>query len=98
VLEAADGNERLRFCRQHEPDLMLLDIFMSVMDGLEVLRNLRIGGPSVKVIANSMGSVEIRIDGYLQVAESLGAIRSLRKPMEPAALLKAVEETLREVE
>lgn len=41
VWEAADGGEVLRLVRAHSPELVLLDIWMPVLNGLEVLENLR---------------------------------------------------------
>jgi DNA-binding response OmpR family regulator len=41
VWEAADGGEALHLVRTHSPELLLLDIWMPVMNGLEVLEYLR---------------------------------------------------------
>src|SRR5262249_22040116 len=52
VWEAADGGEALRLVRAHSPELLLLDIWMPVLNGLEVLEMLR-GNPDyvgVKVV------------------------------------------------
>ena len=41
VMEAADGAEGLRMIAEHNPDLVVLDLFMPAPDGFEVLRTLR---------------------------------------------------------
>ncbi len=41
VAEAANGREAIEACRQHEPDVLSLDLAMPEVDGLEVLRKLR---------------------------------------------------------
>jgi CheY-like chemotaxis protein len=74
VWEAADGGEALRLVRAHSPDLLLLDLWMPVMNGLEVLEFLRgnPAGAAVKVVVLSQkddadthleGSA-LGIDGY----------------------------------
>src|SRR5690606_18159431 len=41
VAEAGDGQEALHACAEHDPDLLLLDIAMPGIDGLEVARHLK---------------------------------------------------------
>src|SRR6516162_11433132 len=41
TLQAADGDEALRAATQHHPDLVLLDVMMPKLDGLEVCRRLK---------------------------------------------------------
>ena len=53
VIEAANGAEGLRLAEEKHPDLILLDIFMPVMDGITMLSKLRStgeGGKTVHVI------------------------------------------------
>jgi len=48
---AGTGMEVLRIVAAHEPDIVLLDLEMPGMDGLEVLKNLRRDHPKIKVMA-----------------------------------------------
>lgn len=56
VGEAADGREALRLVQELTPDLLLLDIRMPVMDGLQVLEHLRAQGMPVRVVVLSAHS------------------------------------------
>jgi len=54
VYTASNGIEGLKQLKKHKPDIMLLDIFMPVMDGQEVLRNLnKTDFPRVKIVVCS---------------------------------------------
>ena len=50
VAEADNGSDAVQLAREHKPDLVLLDISMPKLDGLEVLNRLYDLGPAVKVI------------------------------------------------
>ena len=50
VAEAGDGHEALHACAAHDPDVVLLDIAMPGMDGLEVLQALRKAWPALPVL------------------------------------------------
>lgn len=58
VLEAQDGPAALEIYQEHKPDLILLDIMMPLMSGLEVLEDLHKRGSKVPVIilSNVMSS------------------------------------------
>jgi CheY-like chemotaxis protein len=93
VVDAADGAAGLRQYREQGADLVLVDVFMPDMDGLQVIRALRIAIPRPKVVAMSGGG---RI-GYLDVLKTAGAVgaaRTLRKPFESRELLAAIGEVL----
>ncbi|HEY1483404.1 MAG TPA: response regulator transcription factor [Candidatus Acidoferrum sp.] len=51
--EAADGRETIRIARELLPDLILLDVSMPEMDGLQATRLLRAALPSVKIVIMS---------------------------------------------
>lgn len=77
VVTAADGEEGLRLARTEAPDLILLDILMPKMSGIEVLRALKAdeGTRSIPVLVLSNSSQE----GSIQQAMALGAIGYLVK-------------------
>ena len=75
VGEAADGVEAIEMARQHRPDLMLLDVSMPVMDGLETLPRVLEVSPGTRVAMYS-GFQE---QGLAQRALELGAAVFLEK-------------------
>jgi len=58
VAEAEDGETALTCAKQHLPDVILLDLKMPGLDGLEVIRRLKRSNPSVKIIALSALSAD----------------------------------------
>ncbi len=81
VLEAGDGSEALNLLRTNPVELILCDINMPVMNGLELLRTLRTenvaaGVPVVMVTTES--SIE-----HVKEAVALGASGYIRKPFTP---------------
>jgi len=78
-------------------DLVVLDIFMPTMDGLETMKLVRELRPVTPIIAMS-GKPVTQDSGsepdFLAMATKLGAVRSLPKPFRPAALLATLAECL----
>ena len=95
VIDAADGDAGLRLQREQAADLELVDIFMPERDGLEVIRALRAEIPQPKIIAMSGGGQTGQIE-VLEAAAAFGAARTLLKPFQPRALLRAIRELLGE--
>jgi CheY-like chemotaxis protein len=71
VLTAENGKQGLRLLEHQEVDLILVDIFMPEMDGLELIPLLRKIRPASKIIAISGGS---------QVRETISTPRSTWEP------------------
>ena len=92
VLSAAGGKEGLRLLHDQVVDVILVDIFMPDMDGLELIPLLRKTRPANKIIAISGGSDK---GNYLDVAKHLGANDTLKKPFSPQELLDAVATQLK---
>lgn len=90
VVEAADGRRAMTSLDEHPVDLVILDIFMPEMDGLEVLQVLRQHTQSCKVMAISGGSAKIGMD-LLGHATIFGADQVLEKPFGEVTLLGKVE-------
>ena len=90
VEEANDGKEGLERYRAKSPDLVIMDILMPDQDGLEAIMTLRREFPDTPVIAMTGGSDMIGVLNILDVAQMLGARRTLQKPFELKVLLDAV--------
>lgn len=92
VREAVSGAKALAIVKVENPDLMLLDIMMPVMDGFEVLARLK-GDPSTRdvpvVILTALTDEASRQHGL-----ELGARRVLHKPVARVELLQLVREML----
>ena len=93
VLEAADGVEGLARCRERKPALVVCDIFMPGMEGIETIRGIRRELAGTKIIAMS-GSDAYQRTHYLKVAQELGADAVLAKPWRAAELLDTVDRLL----
>jgi two-component system phosphate regulon response regulator PhoB len=95
VVEAADGPAALRAARESPPDLVLLDVRMPRMSGLEVCRELRAGmlGPAVPIIMLTARSRPQDLEqGY-----AAGATEYIVKPFSPRELQERVEAALARV-
>lgn len=94
VLTAADGEEALRSVQEEKPDLIILDVMMPKVDGLEVCRRLRRQLVDVPIIIlSAKGETADRVLGL-----ELGADDYLPKPFEPMELLARVKAVLRRSE
>ena len=86
VGEAADGEETLRLFGQLEPDILLLDLSMPNMDGMECLREIKSRRPDAKVIVLTMHEDE----NYIRKAMRLGASGYIPKGSADDELLDAI--------
>ncbi|BCJ73198.1 DNA-binding response regulator [Catellatospora sp. IY07-71] len=83
VGEAEDGAAALDLVAARQPDVLLLDIRMPRLDGLEVLR--RLDGPTRVIVLTTF-----ELDEYVFEALRAGASGFLTKDAEPAELLRAI--------
>ena len=90
VETAADGNEALAKARDHEPDLVILDVMMPGIDGLEVSKRLRQAGDVPILMLTAKGSVTDIVAGL-----GSGADDYLVKPFAFDELLARVKARLR---
>jgi CheY-like chemotaxis protein len=93
VVVANGGRNGLKVFETGQFDLLIVDIFMPGMDGLETIRLARRQRPGVPilVISGHAFPTDLKpIPDFLNMATKLGAITSLRKPFKPADLLTAV--------
>jgi CheY-like chemotaxis protein len=86
VCEAEDGRCGVELFRRQQPALVITDIVMPEMEGIETIQLLRHASPTVPIIAISGGSEPI----YLRAATELGATASLEKPFTAGELLSLV--------
>jgi two-component system, NarL family, response regulator LiaR len=90
VAEAKDGQEALSSCRELEPDLVLMDVRMPVMDGLEATRRIKAEMPQTSVVMVTMHENP----DYLFEAIKAGAAGYVLKDAPGERLLGAVRRTL----
>lgn len=93
VFSAADGKSGLKAVSEHQPELLITDIFMPEMDGVETILALRRTAPQIKIIAISGGGRTTHGD-YLPIARKLGARVTLAKPFDREEIKTAVETAL----
>jgi len=85
VRSAADGEEALRLARTHEPDVVVLDLSLPGVDGVEVCRRLRVFSDAYVIMLTSRTE---EID--LLVGLSVGADDYMTKPFSPRELTARV--------
>jgi two-component system chemotaxis response regulator CheY len=91
VAAAKDGQEALQFFKNTAPDLVLLDIVMPGMSGVETLGHIMaIDKNAVVIMASSMGT-----DDAVQGALKAGAKNFLQKPIEQDAMLNVLRNTVK---
>lgn len=90
VIEAEDGRTGLRLAGSRNPDIVITDIVMPGMEGIETIREIRRVNPATRIVAIS-GAVADRASNYLSWAERLGADDTLKKPFRVADLLASID-------
>jgi DNA-binding NarL/FixJ family response regulator len=106
VAEAADGREGIKACRASQPDVVLLDLAMPVLDGRAALPRIRRDSPRARIIVLSgFGAdllsdemLELGADGYIEKGHSVrrivqyveDAVAVPRHPRPPGAILRLV--------
>lgn len=93
VYQAANGLEAINLLQETPVEVVIADLIMPVMEGIEMIRILRKQFPELKIIAGS-GRGGNYMHANLERATQVGADRSIEKPYESAALLALVDEML----
>ena len=90
VATASNGRIGVQLYQSEPFDIVITDLIMPDMEGIETITHLRKCNPGVKVIAISGGMRNDPID-FLHQAKAMGAHHVLEKPVSLDILLKAVE-------
>ena len=95
VTEAHDGRKGLAAHQAAPADLVITDLVMPGMEGIETIMEFKRRYPGTKIIAMSGGGVGKGTD-YLSMAGKFGALRTIAKPFTIAELAAIVAEVLGE--
>ena len=90
VREASHGGEALTAIEANAPDLVVTDVFMPSVDGIELVRQIRATKPDVKVLAISGGGMYQDPKLATQLVAATGAHSVLHKPVRNAELLEEI--------
>nr|WP_263324141.1 response regulator [Neobacillus sp. Marseille-Q6967] len=78
TFQAANGIQALDIVTKHDPDLVLLDMKIPGMDGIEILKRMKVIDPDIRVIImTAYGELDM-----IQEAKDLGAITHFAKPFD----------------
>jgi NarL family two-component system response regulator LiaR len=88
VGEAKNGLEALNLCRKKKPDVILMDLMMPEMDGIEATRAILVDYPDINIIAMTSFEDEQLVHGVL----AAGAISYLLKNVTSDELAKAIRD------
>lgn len=100
---ASDGAEGVNLIRETGADLVITDIIMPGVDGVQTAYDIRMEFPNTKIIVMSGGGntgpmdyepTAIATNAYLASAEAVGADLTLTKPFNRKDLIKAVRELM----
>jgi NarL family two-component system response regulator LiaR len=86
VADAADGEEAVRAADEHAPDVVLMDLVMPRLDGVEAIRRIVAGRPETRVIALT----SFLDDDKVLPAVRAGAVGYLLKDVLPPELVRAI--------
>ncbi|MBN1415383.1 MAG: response regulator [Bacteroidales bacterium] len=89
IKEAANGIEGLEFVKGNPVDLIITDLIMPKMEGIELIMNLRRDFPDIKIFAISGAQPY-----YLYLAKKLGIDGIFTKPLNQQVFLKAVKKVI----
>lgn len=94
VIEAATGSKALRLVRERNPRLIVLDVQMPDVDGIEVCRRLKSDPSTASVLVLQVSATYVRDEDTVRALEG-GADASLTEPLDPTVLIATVRALLR---
>lgn len=88
VIEAKSGGEAIIFTKVERPEVVILDVTMPDMDGIEALKKIKNFDPNIKVImCSSMGQEDMVEECFNQGADDF-----IMKPFKPERIIQAVSQ------
>lgn len=89
-IEGEDGQQAVALYQEHKPDLVIMDITMPNMDGIEALRQIKQSNPDAKVVmCSAMGQ-----ESMVMEAIKLGALDFIVKPFKQDRIIQTVSRVL----
>ena len=92
IVEAKNGQEALEICKTDEPQVLITDIRMPIMDGVELMKNVSALENKPKIIVLSGFDDFV----YAKSAIQNGALSYILKPVDKTELINAVEQAITE--
>jgi CheY-like chemotaxis protein len=96
VVETCDGKTALELARSGGFDLIITDIMMPGVDGIEIVKRMRAEGTTIPIVAISGGAAGFPAAMSLTMSEMYGADRLLFKPFLNNEIIEAVDALLKE--
>ncbi|MDD3311281.1 response regulator [Pseudodesulfovibrio sp.] len=93
VVEAADGEEAIRICREKPVDLSIVDIFLPKKGGLQVMGELIKSERNHKFIAISGGEA-FNPEAIVELAKVFDVVETFTKPIDTRKLVETVKDAL----
>ena len=94
VAQAGNGIEALDVLKNTDVDVIITDVFMPEMEGIETIRHLRAEHPEVPIIVMTGALNEV----YVHIGVKLGAVCGLSKPFSTEELLTAIDTAIDNVD
>lgn len=92
ILEASNGEEALAAFAQHQPDLVLMDVNMPIMDGIQALERINAEHPASLVVMLTSLATRNVVERCLE----LGAVNFVRKDTPKETMTKVLRDTIAE--
>lgn len=92
IIEAGNGEEAIALFAEHHPDLVLMDVNMPVMDGLQALEQISATAPDALVVMLTSLATRNVVERCLE----LGAVNFVRKDTPKEVMTKVLTETIQD--
>lgn len=92
IIEAGNGEEAITLYAQHQPDLVLMDVNMPVMDGVQALEQISASTPDALVVMLTSLATRNVVERCLE----LGAVNFVRKDTPKEVMTKVITETIQD--